>query len=89
MARRRLRRRYGRARAASARVILRMPNVTVWRGGGGYFMWSPGGRLRFGLSDPRKASSSMPDAIDHPSADGNYRTEREASAAIRRFLEAE
>lgn len=83
---RRLRRRYGHSSRGGARVILRLPNVVVWRGGGGYFMWMTGSRLRFGLSDPRKNTSSMPGVIHHPSADGEYRTEREAAAAIRRFL---
>lgn len=89
MRRHRLRKRYGRAALGSgkkAHVVMRMPNVVVWKGGGGFFMWSPGGRLRFGLSDPRKVGSSMPGAIAHPTADGNYRTEKEAAAAIRRFL---
>lgn len=87
-----LRRRYGRAGdkggSGNLHVVMRMPNVVVWKGGGGFFMWSPGGRLKFGLSDPRKAGALMPGAIAHSSANGDYKTEREAGAAIRRFLQA-
>lgn len=89
--------RYGRAGRRKGRrgsgagglhVVFRGPNVVVWEGGGGFFMWSPGGRLKFGLNDPRVAGGTMPGAIQHPSADGNYNTEREAGEAIRRFLAA-
>jgi|SRR5271157_88330 len=90
-----LRRRYGRAsNSGKARVVLRMPNVTLWRaelkgGGHGFFMWSPGGRLRFSLADPRKPGTLMPNPIWHHTADGDYNTEREAAAAMRSFLHSE
>lgn len=88
MGRHRLRQRYGRA-LKGPRTVYRSPTgATVWSVPDTtlQILWAgPGARLRIG--HPMKPGGSMT-TIDHPSADGNYMTAREASAAVRAFLAA-
>lgn len=73
------------------KVIYRSPMGTIaWSIPGSahlQIMWAgPGSRLRMGF-DVTKAGSPMPDVIQHPGADGAYRTAKEATAAVKRFLQ--
>jgi hypothetical protein len=84
-------RRYGHAgsKGSGPRVVHRMATGgLVWAvpDTSMQIMWAgPGGRLKIGW--PMKAGGSVT-AIDHPSADGNYLTAREATAAVRAFLDS-
>ena len=82
-------RRHGNA-AAGPRVIYRAPT--------GLLVWSiPGSKLQIIWGGPGSALRMTWDAftaggsmwkIDHSSADGNYRTAKEATAAVKRFVAA-
>jgi hypothetical protein len=69
---------------ASKRITVRrgpMGNA-VWTVGGHRYYWNgPGARLKLMFGEQLVS-------IDHPSADGNYRTYGEALAALRRFTGA-
>jgi hypothetical protein len=82
--------RYGRAgRKEGPKIVHRMPTGgLVWAVPDStlQIMWGgPGSRLRIG--QVMKAGGSAT-TIDHPSADGNYTTAREATDAVVRFLAA-
>jgi hypothetical protein len=84
-----LRRRYGRAKSG-LRVIYRAPTgLVVWAvpNTNLQIMWAgPGSRLKIGFDLTRAGGSAS--LIDHPSADGNYNTRREAEVAVHAFLRA-
>jgi hypothetical protein len=65
-------------RSPTGLIVWAVPDTTL------QIMWAgPGSRLKIG--HPMKAGGSV-STIDHPTADGNYNTPREAKNAVRAFL---
>jgi len=90
MKRRALRKRYGRSSGEKPRIVYASPTgLLVWNAPGStqlQIMWpGPGSRLRMGFN-VMKAGSPYPGLIHHPGADGEYRTAKEAQAAVKRFF---
>jgi hypothetical protein len=84
-----IRRRGHAATSKKLRVVYRSPTgTTVWQlpDSDMQIMWNgPGGRLRIGWSF-MKAGGSMGTLIDHHTANGDYKTRKEAEAAIKSFI---